>query len=220
MNIEEFLGRSLSRILRHSGLLKWSNRLRYGRQAPYPEIRLTIPPKLLKDRHHTPANEKKNLHHWHTGRILDGDWDLATKPFIKSLKFSACYHRFLKGAAWDKTRAFSYGLKQIEDRRKYDNCFNEADLYKRYARLDQLWEKTMAAGSLPTQINKTAQLKDSIIVHMTRDGTLIFGNKGFHRLSIARLAKVEEITVVLGATHLQAVKSGAAAETIEMYKST
>lgn len=219
MKTEELVDRTLSLVIRKSGLLGTINRLRYGKNAPYPEIRLSIPPTLLKQRYHTAANSKKRLHHWRTGQVLDGDWDLATKPFIKSIKFSACYHRFLKGAPWDKTRAFSYGLKQIEEHRKYDNCFNEADLYKRYARLDELWEKTLAAGSLPTQINKTAQLKDSIIVHMTRDGTLIFGNKGFHRLSIARLTKVKEITVVLGATHKQAVLSGAAAKTIEMYKS-
>ena len=220
MKTEELLDRTLSHILRHSGLLKGSNRLRYGKQAPYPEIRLTIPPTLLVHRYHTAANEKKRLHHWRTGQVLDGDWDLATKEFTKSLKFNACQQHFVKGIPWDETKAITYGLKRIAEQQKYDNCFNEDDLRKRYARLDDLWTKTLAAQALPDEVTKNASLKDSIIVHMTRDGTLIFGNKGFHRLAIARLARVKEITVVLGATHLQAVKTGAAAKTIEMYKGT
>ena len=219
MRNKELLDRTLSHILRKSGLLKLHNRLRYGRSAPFPEIRLTIPPTLLRDRYHTAANAKKRLFHWRTGQVLDGDWDLAVKPFTKSLKFTVCHNHFLKGTPWDKTRAISYGLKRIADQQKYDNCFNEADLHRRYARLDDLWNKTVAAKSLPAEITKDAQLRDSIIVHMTRDGSLIFGNKGFHRLAIARLAKVEKITVVLGATHKQAVMSGAAAKTIEMHKS-
>lgn len=219
MKLESTLDFAVSFINHRSGLLKWNNRRRYGKLAPLPETRLTIPPKLLADRYHVAANGKKHLHHWRTGQVLDGDWDLATKAFTKSLKFRACRQHFLKGIPWDETRVITYGLKQIAEHKKYDDCFNEADLRRRYARLDDLWEKTVAAKSLPPEVMDHTGLKDSIIVHITRDGTLIFGNKGFHRLAIARLAKVEELTVVLGATHKQAVKSGAAAKTIETYKS-
>ena len=41
-----------------------------------------------------------------------------------------------------------------------------------------------------------------------RDGAPMFGNKGFHRLSIAKLANVKDVTVMVGVVHQEAVENG------------
>jgi hypothetical protein len=201
-----------------SGVLWLTNRLRFGRNAPDPAIRLTIPPQILQNRYHESANQGFRMPHWRTGQILGGDWDLSARKLILSVKFKACRKHFIKGIPWEKTGIIRYGLKRIAAQTKYDNCVNENELIARYARLDDLWDKTTRAGALPAKLTKTARLRDCIVVHMARDGSLIFGNQGFHRLAIARLAKIETITVLLGVTHEDAVRSGAAAKTIADYR--
>ena len=213
----EMRQRALSTIARLSGWLTLSNRLRYGHQAPRPGIRLTLPPDLLQNRYHVSGNDGLRLPHWRTGQIRGGDWDISLRATHKSTKFAACRNHFINGKSWDDTKIIDYGLKRIATQTKYDNCFTKDDLVARYARLDDLWDKTKRAGALPDHITKSARLRDSIVVHMTRDGTLIFGNQGFHRLAIAQLAKIKEITVLLGVTHEDAVRSGAAAQTIATY---
>lgn len=211
--------RALSYLSRISGLLRLSNWLRFGRNAPAPAMRLNIPPELLQERYHAAANGNLRLPHWRTGQIKDGDWDIAQRPFVLSFKFKACKKHFIGRLSWEETNIIDYGMKRIADQRKYDDCFTRADLVARYARLDDLWKKTKRNGALPDALNKTARLHDCIVVHMDRDGKLIFGNQGFHRLSIAKLARVKTITVLLGVTHKQAVQSGAAADTIATYRS-
>lgn len=218
MKPSDYYHRAHSHLLRHTGFLSLSNRLRYGRTAPPPAIRLTIPPELLQNRYHESANGGIRMPHWRTGQIKGGDWDLAQRPFKKSVKFNACKNHFINGQSWDDTKIIQYGLNRIADQAKYDNCFTRDDLVARYAKLDDLWAKTTTRGALPDDLSLSARPRDCILVHMNRDGSLIFGNQGFHRLAIAQLANLDKITVLLGVTHRDAVLSGAAAKTISSYK--
>ncbi len=185
------------------------NLARFGRGAPRPRTLFSIAPKEVTQRYHPAQNNNKRIGHWHTGRVLPGDWDICIREFGTSVKFDSCRKHFLKGVPWRKTRAIPYGLKRIARQGKYDECRTEADLMARYARLDDLWEKTKANGSLPHGTAKGTSPVTGILVHVDRNGTLLFGNQGFHRLAIAQLLDLPEVTVVLGAVHPGAVKSGA-----------
>lgn len=197
-------------MVSHASGARWAaNRLRYGPDAPRPGLRMTIPPAALTHRYHVRENGNFTIGHWRTGQVLAGDWDLAIRAFDRSLKYQSCKAHFLDGVAWEDTRAIPYGLKRIARDGKYDDCRTKADLLSRYARLDQLWEVTKAKGRLPFRAGKGTTPRTGILVHVDRNGTLLFGNKGFHRLAIAQLLDLPEITVILGVVHPGAIKSGA-----------
>ncbi|MBB5722802.1 hypothetical protein FHS72_002432 [Loktanella ponticola] len=204
----DLITRAWHTALVHSGVRSVANRLRHGPDAPRPNTRITFTPSELTNRYHRAKNDNMRIGHWQTGQILDGDWDLATRPFRSSLKFQSCLKHFHDGTPWDQTRAMTYGFEKIASQGKYDACRTKADLVARYARLDDLWDKTKSAGALPAPLSETANARTGILVHIDRNGAPLFGNQGFHRLAIAQLADIPQITCVIGVVHPQAVSSG------------
>ena len=202
-----YVSRLYHTALGRSGARRILNRWSFGPSAPRPDMRVTISPKQINNRYFRAAKGNQPIGHWQTGQVLGGDWDLATREFRSSTKYQSCHKHFIDGVAWDQTKAMPYGLKKLAEQGKYDSCRTPDELVARYARLDNLWDMTCAAGALPSQLSETAPLRDCILVHITRDGELLFGNYGFHRLSIAKLAKIPKITVVVGVIHPSALKT-------------
>jgi hypothetical protein len=172
-------------------------------------MRVTVNPAAIADRYWQSRNDNMRIGHWQTGQVLTGDWDLSRRPLNKSLKFDACRRHFTEAIAWEDTKAISAAMKRIARDGKYDDCRNHADVMARYARLDDLWAKTAAAQALPKHLSQHANARDGILTHIDRHGALLFGNQGFHRLSIAKLAKIPEITVVIGVVHPDALRTDA-----------
>jgi len=214
MNRAELITRAWHTTLVRTGARSLANRLCHG-TALRPNMRITLPPSQLKNRYHRAKNDNIRIGHWQTGQILTGDWDLATRPFQSSLKFSSCFQHFVENVSWDQTRAMTYGLEKIAAQGKYDACRTKEDLVARYARLDDLWEKTISANALPAAVSLSTNARSGILVHIDRNGTLLFGNQGFHRLAIAQLAGIPEITCIIGAVHPQAVKGGSLAALLD-----
>ena len=190
-----------------TGVRRWANQRRFGPDAPRPAHLFTVPTEAIVDRYLQSGNNNLRIGHWQTGQVLPGDWDLSTRPFSRSLKFTACRQHFLNSVPWDQTKAMEYGLTRISAQGKYDDCRTEADLAARYARLDDLWARSRAAGDLPPEAAAQTTPRTGILVHITRSGSLLFGNQGFHRLSIAKLANIPSITVVLGVVHPLALET-------------
>jgi uncharacterized protein YbdZ (MbtH family) len=190
-----------------TGLRYGLNKLRYAASAPIPGARFSVSPNDIRERYFVKGNDEKRIGHWQSGRVVPGDWDLSRRPFHRSLKFQACAHHFRDGKPWAATKAVPYGLKRIAKQGKYDNCRTEEELIARYASLDSLWEKTRQAGSLPREASHETTPRTGILVHIDRNGELLFGNQGFHRLAIAKLAQVGKITVVLGIVHPDALQT-------------
>lgn len=210
--MQETLIRSRHLVATQSGWRTVHNRLRYGPNGPASDMRLRVHPNEVSERYYVSGNQSRIIPHWWTGIVLAGDWDLARRPVEKSAKFGSCRTHFLQGRPWVQTAAWPYGLKRIAKLGKYDACTNEAELAARYARLDDLWDKTKAAGALPPALHVQTTARTGILVHIDRDGNLLFGNQGFHRLSIAKLANLSEIVVVVGVIHPLALSTKAYTE--------
>lgn len=211
------LDRAVQSALAQTRLRSLFNILSYNANAPKAHQRLTLSPQMITARYFVGGNANLILAHWHSGQVRGGDWDQSTRAFDKSIKYGACLKHFRDGTPWHQTQAITYGLKRLAELGKYDACRTEADLIARYENLDGLWAATKAAGCLPDTAHKNTSPTDSILVHIARDGTILFGNKGFHRLAIAKIANVPEITVMVGVVHEDAVVSPIYARLIRDY---
>lgn len=217
MTIAPLANRLAHTLMARCGLRRLSNRLQYGPNAPRPWQRLRLAPNQISARYYVGGNNGIILTHWHSGLVLDGDWDKSQHQFEKYVKYRSCEAHFRDGTPWRETPAMPYGLKRLAALGKYDACYTEADLINRYEALDGLWHDTIEAGALPARAHSKAPRHDCILVHIGRDGTPMFGNKGFHRLSIAKLAGVKDITVMVGIVHQEAVENGVYAELCKQF---
>lgn len=194
-----------------SGGRRFYNHRRYPANAPRPHQQLRIKPGDIVDRYWVAQNAGHVIGWWRTGQVFDGDWDRARKPFKKSRKYKACVARFRNGKSWEDSGIIDYMMKRIAKEGSLDQCRTRADVQARYARLDSLWDITQANGALPETPRAAFEgllVHSGILVHIDRDGKLLFGNHGFHRLAIAKLAGVDEITVTLGVVHPDALRDG------------
>lgn len=193
----------------HSGARWLSNVLKFGIYAPRPNQHLTLSPERITHRYAPSLNDSVTFGNRFTGTILDGDWDQKTGLVSATPKAIACKKHFIDAVSWEKTGIFDRLEKRISVSGSVDDCTTPQDIRNRYSRLDQLWDLTTAAGRLPPDADINTHASDGILVHIDRHGTPIFGNQGFHRLSICQLAEVSNITCVIGLVHSEAVTSGA-----------
>jgi len=185
------------------------NTLRYGIGAPRPGQRLLIDPGSLTKRYMASKNNHRPFMTHENGLVLNSDWDLARGDILRYLKFRACKEHFCKNTSWEDTGIFDHMYEQIAKNGVYDNCRTRQDVIARYARLDELWDVTVRNKEMPEVATLHESTNDEILVHVDRIGRLLFGSRGTHRLSIAKLAGVKTLPVALGWVHIKAVQSGA-----------
>lgn len=130
------------------------------------------------------------------GRIESGDWDLAlssklsTQPLRGSLKL-----HFIDGVPWEDTPVWKHKLDVLAKRGKIDGCASAEDLAERYRKLDLLFEQVRKDGRLKAAEERGAPLTDDLFVSIGRDGRLLFGVGGSHRLAIAQILGFSSIPV-------------------------
>jgi len=143
-----------------------------------------------------------------TGLIADGDWDCEAEPIADFPKYRACVDRFVRGVPWEETEVVPYVLDRIEERGRWDGCTTRAEVLERYESMDELYHSIRESGFVPpreldAERHEDKRRFDHVAVHVGRDGELIFGLSGCHRLSIARiLDDVAEIPVWIRARHV------------------
>ncbi|SFR12815.1 hypothetical protein [Poseidonocella sedimentorum] len=185
---------------------------RYGEAAPQSYERLFVDPRQIKRSYakHKPGVPK--LSRRHSGLILDGDWDLATRKLKKSPKIRACRKHFRKGLSWEETGVYDMMRRMIERRGSFDSCRTPEDVERRYQEIDALYDAIRAEGRFRSFAKRrlgVTREKGGVFVHLTRSGEPIFGMIGNHRMAIAQILKFDMIPVQLGVVHKQAFDSGA-----------
>lgn len=191
-----------------SGGRRLYNRWRYGADAPRPHQSFDIAPHDITDRYWVSKNAGQIIGWWQSGQIVAGDWDHARRDITKARKYKACVTRFRDGGTWEDSGIINYMMQRIAKEGPVDQCATRADVDARYARLDALWETTKTTGHLPHRPTGALEgilAHDGILVHVDRDGQLLFGNQGFHRLAIAKLANLDRLRVSLGLVHPDAL---------------
>lgn len=134
--------------------------------------------------------------HEFTDTVLSGDWDIQRPPFEEmNLNFydSAKMH-FLEGKPWLETPYHKGIMKAMKEGKIYHSCFTNEDLEERCRMLDAVFDNIKVKGCRP-QGNK-----DEIGVNIARDGTILFNN-GRHRLTFAKLLKLDRVPVRINVRH-------------------
>jgi len=139
------------------------------------------------------------------GKILDGDWDQNRGLFEEIDVFLAFQSRFFGNKSWQETPFYQRVLNQLSSGEVKWGCRTQEDFDKRCEALDQLFHNIKENGyqsqeDLPDRKDTPLQLYDEVSVCIDRDGQLIFED-GRHRLSIAKLLKLEEIPFQVSVIH-------------------
>jgi hypothetical protein len=113
---------------------------------------------------------------------------------------------------WESVGLISAGdwdrrAEPIEEEGRWDGCTTPEEVYDRYETMDELYHSIRENGfESPVDVrperHEDKRFFDYVAVHVGRDGELIFGLSGCHRLSIAKLLDdVEEIPVWIRGRH-------------------
>ncbi len=188
------------------------NRLRFRDQAPLSDAALYLP---LSDIHATyapdPSRGAPVFRRSHSGLVRGGDWDLSVKPLADSDKYKACHAHFVEGLPWAETGIYERHLKIIAKQGVSDGCRTLADLERRYAGVDRLYEEVSQNRRLRPRSEVPGYFRrehGGIFVHIDRHGRGLRRGGGEHRYAIARILELPEIPVQPGVIHLDALRNG------------
>lgn len=204
--------KALRHIKQISKLLKVDliNILKYKKNAPFSCERLFVKPSNINFMLDPSIDLDSKLQRSSTGTVMGGDWDLSITPFTELDKYKICYARFSENKSWKDSNAYDLMLYLMEKEPGIDACHNIDDVVTRYDKLDDIFlsikdsRKLLNAG----EVNKKVFREDGgIYVHIGRNGNLIFGLGGCHRLSIAKILELDEIPVQLGVVHESAISN-------------
>ncbi|WP_239479954.1 hypothetical protein [Actibacterium sp. 188UL27-1] len=102
-------------------------------------------------------------------------------------------------------------MKQIAAGERPDDLRSEADVAARYARLDQMFEETLARGRFLLRRHLPECFRDEhggVLIHIGRDGTCLRSGGGIHRMAIAKILNLPEMPAQIGAIHPDAIRDG------------
>jgi 2-polyprenyl-3-methyl-5-hydroxy-6-metoxy-1,4-benzoquinol methylase len=139
------------------------------------------------------------------GAVIDGDWDRLNIKFEDSDVYLAFKQVFVEKRNWNETVFYKRILDLLNKNKLLWNCANEYDLQQRCKNLEKLFQ-SIKEGGYKTQLSLAAESAapptswDEIAVNVGRDGDLLFCD-GKHRLSIAKILRLEKIPVKIAVRH-------------------
>jgi len=139
------------------------------------------------------------------GEVAGGDWDKAISSFDSLDVYRALKNRIEEQWAWDETQFYSRVLMEIDKGNYLWGCKNREELNGRCASIDRLYETINGSGyKTKEELSNDAEDPfwdhDEVIVHIDRDGRLLFGD-GRHRLAIAKILGLQSIPAKVGRRH-------------------
>ncbi|MEX2127609.1 MAG: hypothetical protein WD871_05140 [Xanthobacteraceae bacterium] len=133
--------------------------------------------------------------------ILSGDWDLSRITIEEMLKFKSVVQRFGEGLNWEDTDLFQHYAKQLREGTPVRRGKSILELKAAYtATVDKLYNRIKSEGFI-LSMDRNQRENDLPHVHIGRDGEILFGNGGNHRLSIARFLNLTRMPCVVHARH-------------------
>ena len=135
--------------------------------------------------------------------ILPGDWDLQVRLVDGTNKHRSVAQHFRDGVPWERTDIFvNRYAKHIARGLRPRGARTLDELREFYERhIDPLHESIRRRGFvLAAHRDGTVDIPH---VHVARDGRLLLGDNGNHRLAIARLVNVRRIPCFVRARHLE-----------------
>ena len=99
-------------------------------------------------------------------------------------------------------------MAKIKVQSRYDDCGSLDEVVARYRKLDRFYQHLVNGGRYHTMYElKPNNFREQGGVHINigRNGELLFGGGGCHRLAIAQILKLPQIPAQIGVCHKQAV---------------
>lgn len=138
------------------------------------------------------------------GVVLNGEWDRLEKRFDELDVFIAFKEHFHAKVAWQDTQFYKNIISQINRKQFSWGCRSEKDFIKRCEKLDNLYFQIKKSGYKTQRCLQNGFLGvksiDEISVNIGRKGDILFNNSA-HRLSIAKLLKIEKIPIRVTVCH-------------------
>jgi len=175
-------------------LINIVNILRYGFKGPRSLDILKVDPNIIV--HQIPGFKRR-----YSGKVIPSERWLDIKPVGKNNLFDIISWRLQTGS-WTGSGAFERMRRVIARNPGADGCRTEADIIKRYQRLDKLIEEIRLGGEI------RADWRDGIFVGVSDVGEIVLCRAGFHRLMLARAMGLPYINAHVGFVHRDAVVSG------------
>jgi hypothetical protein len=132
--------------------------------------------------------------------VAGGDWDVDLPAFDDHPLVVAIADHFVGGVAWQHTAYYRSELERIERTGQgHNSCRSADDVRARWDALDKMYADMRDNGYRTLEELGEAATRD-ILINIGRDGRLIY-ETGKHRLTIARLLKIERVPVRVMVRH-------------------
>jgi len=128
------------------------------------------------------------------GRVLGGNWDKEVVNFEDLDFFKSFKERIEKKIPWEQTEYYKRVSEQIRNGNFKWSCKNIEEFDRRREEWDRLFAKIKKEGY------KKGWHEDEVSLNIGRNGEMIFNN-GRHRLTFAKLLKIDKIPVKVTARH-------------------
>ncbi|MVW76077.1 hypothetical protein [Pseudomonas xionganensis] len=174
------------------------NFCRFGFNSPRALALMFVDPRAIQLVQAQRLHKRKDA-----GRVVAGDWDRCVEPLAAMDKHRVIYQKVKQNLSWEEAGIFEI----YKDTQKYPLQENIA----RHNKLSELIEYLRQGGKFLTrrEIQPGNFREDGgVLVHVGREGELIFSGNGYHRLAIAQALELPSIPVALGVVHAEAVRSG------------
>ena len=134
--------------------------------------------------------------------VLAGDWDLNVTPITSSIKYRSVVEHFERAIPWDQTEIFeTVYVGRLKREGRVLGCSTISELSRRYeTRIDALF-LDMKTNGFVIILDKQGIAIDLPHVHVGREGDILYGNRGNHRLAIARVLGLEHIPCQVRTRH-------------------
>jgi hypothetical protein len=121
------------------------------------------------------------------------DWDLIRRPIGETAKFTSVLQHFRDGIPWENTPIFRRYATRLGKGEVIRGCRSIDELKEVYREdMDRLFASLKERGFL-SHDDRSLRRNDLPHVYIGRDGEIIFGSDGNHRLGIAFVLGVGEI---------------------------
>jgi len=176
----------------------------HGKKAPYPDEIIYIDPNKIMghmDVEKNGWNLLKKATQYNGYAIVGGDWDLDYVTYVtfKELDlYKSCYEHWVMGKPWSQTSLYHEYVEKLE--KGIPNRFSSLEeLQDRYETLDRIYQEINEKQTLSTHPD------DLIKISIDRNGNLIWGPNGRHRICMALCAGLKSMPGRVGFVHASAV---------------
>lgn len=135
------------------------------------------------------------------GALVAGEWDITSVEhvaFTSMDPFISCHDHWIRGKRWEETPLFDDYRRRLK---RGESCrfASPEKLQERYDRLDDIFHTVVTRGEMSTE------REDLVKISVARDGSLIWGPDGRHRVCIAICAGIERMPALTGFVHAEAI---------------